>query len=152
MDLKQKRIFFLGDSITEGVGASCPECGYVSVFEKLSGAYVKNYGVAGTRIARQTNCTIPEWDENDFLTRVDNMDDDASVVFVLGGTNDYGHDDAQIGDFNSRSEYTFYGAMHILCNKLINKYPFAQIVFATPLHRVMRGAIPKGQTLKSMLK
>lgn len=63
------------------------------------------------------------------------MDDDADVVVILGGTNDYGHGDAELVDFNSKSEYTFYGAMHILCNKLIHKYPSAEIVFATPLHR-----------------
>ena len=148
MELKNKKVFFLGDSITEGVGASCPECGFVSVFGQISGAEVKNYGAAGTRIARQTNCTTPEWDSNDFMTRVDNMEENADAVFVLGGTNDYGHGDAEIGSFDSRSEYTFYGAMHILCNKLISKYPSAEIVFATPLHRCDEDGNSKNASLK----
>ena len=42
MELKGKKIYFLGDSITEGVGASDAEHCYVSVFGKLSGAIVKN--------------------------------------------------------------------------------------------------------------
>lgn len=33
------------------------------------------------------------------------------------------------------SEHTFYGAMHSLCIKLLNKYPDAEVVFVTPLHR-----------------
>lgn len=41
MELKGKKIYFLGDSITEGVGASDAEHCYVSVFGKLSGAIVK---------------------------------------------------------------------------------------------------------------
>ena len=41
MELKGKKIYFLGDSITEGVGASDTEHCYVSVFGKLSGAVVK---------------------------------------------------------------------------------------------------------------
>ena len=51
MELKGKKIYFLGDSITEGVGASDAEHCYVSVFGKLSGAIVKNYGISATRIA-----------------------------------------------------------------------------------------------------
>ncbi len=142
MELTSKKVYFLGDSITEGVGASSPERGYVSVFAKKSGAIVKNYGIGGTRIARQTNRACNSWDNNDFITRVEHMKDDADIVFVFGGTNDYGHGDAEIGDFNSKSEYTFYGAMHILCNKLIRKYPSAEIVFATPLHRCDEDGFP----------
>ena len=41
MELKGKKIYFLGDSITEGVGASDAEHCYVSVFGKLSGTIVK---------------------------------------------------------------------------------------------------------------
>ena len=53
MELKGKSIFFLGDSITEGVGASEYDKSYVPVFAELSGANVKNYGISGSRIARQ---------------------------------------------------------------------------------------------------
>ena len=63
-----------------------------------------------------------QWDR-DFVGRVDEMKENADVVVVFGGTNDFGHGDAEIGDFNSRSEYTFYGGMHSLCMKLLNKYP-----------------------------
>lgn len=59
MILKNKRVLFLGDSITEGVGVSSPEKCYVSVFGKMSGAIVKNYGIGGTRIAKQTRKSTP---------------------------------------------------------------------------------------------
>ncbi len=134
MKLKNKRVLFLGDSITEGVGASAYDKSYVPVFARLSGAEVENYGIGGTRIAKQTEKTQERWDR-DFVGRIDEMADDADVVVVFGGTNDFGHGDAQIGNFASRSEYTFYGALHSLCIKLLNKYPTAQIVFVTPLHR-----------------
>lgn len=140
MDLQGKKVNFLGDSITEGAGTSSPDKRYVSVFGKISGAEVRNYGIGGTRIARQTKPSDPVWDQ-DFVSRVDEMTDDADVVVVFGGTNDYGHGDAAIGDFSSRDEHTFYGAMHILCEKLINKYPDADIVFLTPLHRLNEDAV-----------
>lgn len=127
MELKNKKILFLGDSITEGVGASSPEKCYVSVFGKLSGAEVKNYGIGGTRIAKQSKISLSEESDRDFMSRVDEMDSEADVVVVFGGTNDFGHGDSTIGDFSSRDECTFYGALHILCTSLINKYPKADI-------------------------
>lgn len=136
METKNKKINFLGDSITEGVGASCPENNYVSVFGRISGAQVRNYGIGGTRIAKQRSKSDSEKWDMDFVGRVEDMDADADIVVVFGGTNDFGHGDSKIGDFESRDEYTFYGAMHSLCIKLINKYPNSEIIFMTPLHRL----------------
>lgn len=136
MNLEGKKVLFLGDSITEGVGASSKDTCYVSVFGKISGAEVKNFGISGTRIAAQKIPSENERHDKDFMSRVAEMDENADVVVVFGGTNDFGHGDARIGKFDSRDEYTFYGAMHILCTKLINKYPDAEIVFMTPLHRL----------------
>lgn len=136
MELKNKKILFLGDSITEGVGASSPDKCYVSVFGKLSGAEVKNYGIGGTRIAKQSKISLSEESDRDFMSRVDELDSEADAVVVFGGTNDFGHGDSAIEDFSSRDECTFYGALHILCTSLINKYPNAEIIFITPLHRV----------------
>lgn len=136
MELKNKKILFLGDSITEGIGTSSPEKCYVSVFGRMSGAEVKNYGISGTRIAKQTHKSKNERWDMDFPSRVDIMDENADVIVVFGGTNDFGHGDSKIGDMNSKDEHTFYGALHSLCNKLICKYPKAEIVFVTPLHRL----------------
>lgn len=136
MKLKGKKVVFLGDSITAGSGASCVENGYVSVFGKISGADVRNYGIGGTRIARQKQPSCEPTHDLDFVQRVDDMEEDADIVAVFGGTNDYGHGDASLGTFESRDVYTFYGAMHTLCQKLINKYPKAVIFFITPLHRI----------------
>ena len=135
MELKNKTVLFLGDSITEGAGTSSPEYNYVSVFSRLSGAECVNYGIGGTRIARQTVKTNERWD-SDFVGRADKMQDKADVIVVFGGTNDFGHGDAKIGTFDSRDVYTFTGALHVLCEKLITRYPDAVIVFLTPLHRL----------------
>lgn len=66
----------MGDSITEGAGASCVERGYVSVFGKISGADVRNYGIGGTRIARQKQPSDESRYNLYFVMRVDDMDDD----------------------------------------------------------------------------
>ena len=140
MDLKNKRVVFLGDSITQGVGASCDANAYVNVFKRKSGAEVFNFGISGTRIAEQSKPSPePSFDET-FERRAKKMPKEADVVVVFGGTNDFGHGDAAFGCFEDRSLYTFFGALHSLCRMLIEKYPSSHIVFMTPLHRLSENA------------
>ena len=52
MELKGKKINFLGDRITEGVGATDPEAMYVNIVKHDAElAEARNYGISGTRIA-----------------------------------------------------------------------------------------------------
>ena len=136
MKLEGKKINFLGDSITEGHGVSCVENVYWSLIKREYGlCEARGYGIGGTRIAKQTVASEnPRWDL-DFLGRYEEMDNDADVVVIFGGTNDYGHGDAKLGEISDRSPYTFYGACHTLFEGVINKYPEATIVVMTPLHR-----------------
>lgn len=136
MELKGKKIVFLGDSITEGVGTSSQEHTFWKVFERRTGAECFGYGIGGTRIAMQhvVPSENPAWDLY-FGSRVEEMRPDADVVVVFGGTNDFGHGDAPLGEMSDRDEETFFGALHSLFLKLINKYPEAQLVVMTPLHR-----------------
>ncbi len=136
MELKGRKINFLGDSITEGVGTSGQEHIFWNVLGKTTGATVRGYGISGSRIARQWHPENPEdRHERWFVTRVPEMDPDADVIVVFGGTNDWGHGDAPLGTFADRTDDTFYGAMHNLCLALLEKYPAAVIIFMTPLHR-----------------
>lgn len=134
MELKGLKINFLGDSITEGVGVEKPEEIYLNLIKVNEGlAEARNYGISGSRLARQQ-------DGGDqcggaYSVRYADMDNDADVVVVFGGTNDYGHGNAPMGSFADRTVDTYYGACHVLMEGLINKYPAATIVFMTPLHR-----------------
>ena len=136
MNLKGLKINFLGDSITEGHGATSRDKVYHQLIkEKYGLAEARNYGIGGTRIARQKTVSAnPIWDR-DFMERCDEMSDDADAVIVFGGTNDFGHGDASIGSFDNMDIYTFYGALRTLMEKLINKYQGKPIVFLTPIHR-----------------
>lgn len=135
--LEGKRIAFLGDSITEGVGASSSDKCYVSVFRALTGATVFNCGIGGTRIAVQKNKTVnsPEFDRY-FASRIAAMPPELDYVVVFGGTNDFGHGDAPLGAFGDDTTGTFYGAVRRLYLDLYEKYPTARIVAALPLHRL----------------
>ncbi len=135
MELKGKKLAFLGDSITEGHGVACEENIFWKRLEQMTGAQCYGYGIGGTRIARQLHHKDPSYVDQRFSTRIDQMIPDADVVVVFGGTNDFGHGDAPMGTMNDRTEDTFYGAMHVLLQRLIEKYPAAQLVVMTPLHR-----------------
>ena len=135
MDIAGKTVAFLGDSITEGVGASCVENRFTDVFARLTGGVALNYGVSATRIARQKVVTEDLCDR-DFNMRVEEIDASADVVVVFGGTNDFGHGDAPIGKFTDNTVYTFYGALHVLYRQLLERFPEKDIIVLTPLHRL----------------
>ena len=141
MELKGKKIVFLGDSITEGHGVSDRENTFVSRIGRECREAV-NCGIGGTRIARQTNPSNERWDL-DFCLRAKELDVDADAVVVFGGTNDFGHGDAPIGTFEDRTEYTFWGACHCLMQTLLERYPGKPILICTPIHRLTEDN-PKG--------
>ena len=133
MELKGKKINFLGDSITEGCGT---DLRFDQIIAEKTGAVCRNYGIGGTRIARNKALSVnPLWDQY-YDSRVDSMDPDADVIVVFGGTNDFGHGDAMPGTMSDRTVDTFYGALHTLITHLKTRYPLAEIVFITPLHRL----------------
>ena len=137
MQLEGKIINFLGDSITQGVGVENIENVYLNrIKNEFSLKKANNYGISGTRFARQNvPSEVPSFDQ-DFCSRVDSMDPDADVIVVFGGTNDYGHGDAPIGEPGDRTCDTFWGACHELMSKLVTRYPGKPIVIMTPLHRL----------------
>ena len=138
MELKNKKIAFLGDSITEGVGVTDLSNMYYNRIQRECGIrelYID--GIGGTRIARQKNPSEKPRHDLYFIPRVDDIDEDCDLIVVFGGTNDFGHGDAPIGRPIDRTPYTFYGALHTLFTGLINKYPTSKICVITPLHRLV---------------
>lgn len=145
MELYGKKINFLGDSITEGGCASRPENRYVDVMQrKYALAQARNYGISGTRIARQRVTYLDPNFDRDFCSRYSAMDSDADIIVVFGGTNDYGHGDAPMGTVSDRTPETFTGACHYLFSRLPGQFPKAKIVILTPLHRSDENT-PKGE-------
>lgn len=143
MELSGKKINFLGDSITQGCCATVPEKGFVEMMKTMYGlAESRNYGIGGTRIARQLGTYDWTRSDGDFCSRYAEMDADTDIILVFGGTNDHGHGDAPFGCDTDRTADTFSGACHVLFSGLQYTYPQATIVVATPLHRAEEG-LPK---------
>ncbi len=141
MKLKGMIFNFLGDSITQGVGVSEDSKRYFELIKEEYGlSRVNGYGISGTRFARQSVPSEEPSFDKFFASRVDEMEN-ADAVVVFGGTNDFGHGDAPIGEFSDRTPDTFYGACHDLFTRLIEKYPGKPIVIMTPLHRTEESEI-----------
>ncbi len=135
MELKNKSIVFLGDSITQGSGTTGPDKVFHQLIKEkyeLKEAY--NCGISGTRIAKQTAFSNHIYDIY-FASRIDFCPEEADAVVVFGGTNDYGHGDAVIGDEASQDVSTFFGGLNVLYDKIKKKYPKARLVFMTPIER-----------------
>ena len=149
-DIENEKIFaennkilinFLGDSITEGLKWQKKEifCFYLS---KWLNVRINNQGYHATRIARQDD------DDKDFNYRLKDLDDKAYFTFIFGGTNDYAMGEAELGDINSDSYYTFYGALKNLVKDLLKKFNNDKICFILPLSRFDENKIIKHGTLE----
>ena len=135
MELKDITINFLGDSITEGKGVLLPENRFVDRIASRAGCICRNYGVGGTRIARQSKASDPTRYDLDYNARFLCMDHNADLIVVFGGTNDFGHGDAPMGSKGDSSVYTFYGAVQSLYTSIRTRYDSSQVIILTPLHR-----------------
>ncbi len=147
MELNGKIIDFLGDSITEGVGVTDRANNrYDNRLKKMCELKaVHNYGIGGTRIAHQsTPSEKPRYDLC-FCGRAYDLDKDADIIVVFGGSNDYGHGDAPMGAIGDKTPATFCGAVWFLMNFLKTEYANKTIVFMTPARRVGDTEIPKRQ-------
>jgi lysophospholipase L1-like esterase len=138
-----KKANFLGDSITQGLyynGSSyvtATKPWHQHLKELLGLSVARNYGVSGTHISGAYTVSDGESDQtNNFVSRYPTMDNDADLIVVFGGTNDFGHSaTAPFGTMADRTDISFYGGLHVLMSGLVNKYLGKTIVFMTPLHR-----------------
>lgn len=117
----------LGDSITDDIYVPCHYYSYIQA--RNPQLKVRNYGVSGSRIGGRSACGR----DDVFCRRYQEMEP-ADIITVWGGVNDWGQNQpTPIGTFDDRTEDTFYGALHILCKGLQDKFPMSFILFATPI-------------------
>lgn len=149
--MKDIKMNCLGDSITYGYlneQGDAMKKSYPTVLKEiLKLNTVRNYGINGSTIADG---------ENPMYIRYKDMDDDANIVSVLAGTNDFGREEIEISPLGTNKDKqgnTVYGALDILCQGLKEKYPKALLFFMTPL-RCKEDTIPNqyGYTLEDVKK
>ena len=121
----------LGDSITTYTPGSS-NSNYHDWWAKWYHLTNEDKGISGTKLSGTT--------ETAFVNRYGEMRDDADLVTVKGGTNDFGG--TSKGTNSDRTVTTYMGALRILMEGLIEKYPDRQIVFFTPIKRCENNQTP----------
>ena len=135
MELKNRKVAVLGDSITEGVGTTGPDALYHAILAKKYNWDLYVDGISGTRIAPQRRPSDNPRFDLDFISRIKDLPTDAEIVVFFGGTNDFGHGDAPFGKWGDITPETFCGACFRFMKGMIEHNPNAVYVIMTPLHR-----------------
>ena len=135
----------LGDSITFGAqypsGAAMDTPYPEAVGQILNVKAALNFGISGSTVCASSVGYYG------MCERYAEMPDDADIVSVMGGVNDY-IIRIPLGKFGDTDTTTFYGALNALAKGLTEKYPNAFIFFMTPLKfRGNEGVMGNGGTL-----
>lgn len=123
-NLTGKKWLIIGDSITDQKHSPQTKK-YHDYIKERTGCTVINYGLSGTGYTT----------EETFLERLMRTPLDVDYVTVFGGTNDFRLGKKPLGEFGDATNDTFYGALDIFLQALIQKYPTKQLSVITPLPR-----------------
>lgn len=122
---------FLGDSNT-AVNVNKSKPWWQWVVELLGITSYVNYGTNGATLSflgaeGKRMCEMYE-----------NMDDDASLIFVMGGVNEFRADtQTPFGTTADTVPATISGAVRYICRGLQRKYPGKPVVFITPTNQTL---------------
>lgn len=148
---KDKKVCFLGDSITDGVGVT-KETVYWSLLGKNIGIKPYGYGHNGSKFFGLLNQAEAMFEQHK---------SDVDAIFLFAGTNDfYGNiplgdwfveskktvsktlknDGTDISEIRKHREFnfdtkTFKGSINSVLSYLKTNYPDKQIILMTPIHR-----------------
>ncbi len=153
MKLEGKKIAFLGDSITEGVGLADQNNRYDNILLREYGlAGTQNQSISGSRLAHQMSPSEKPHYDLCFCGRAYWLDPSADICVVYGGVNDYIHGDAYIGTETDTTPATFHGGVNFLMRALKEKFPEKPIVFMTPARSCLRGVTDELPSPRPMKK
>lgn len=120
--LKSLKLGILGDSITEGTGASVAAKSYAAMLG-AEFASINNYGIGGS-------CMSQHWSKP-MVGRWSSMASTLDFIIIFGGVNDF-YASAPLGDNDSTTTTDFNGALNVIIDGLLNKYPAKQLLLVTP--------------------
>ena len=133
ISLQNKNITFFGDSITWGQ-SSTSSGQIVNCYAKLLCDYfqatIDNQAISGSRICDLNNSS------SSILNKILNYSGNPDIIFIAGGTNDYGHSEqSPLGNFDDTIYSTLFGSLNLICQHLKLNYPNIPVIFVTPINR-----------------
>lgn len=143
--LKNKKITFLGDSITYGYDGANPNnrvnLPYPQIIQNLTKSKVTNLGINGSTISGNGQQVDNEYHNgySPMNIRIQDVNPNQDYLFVFGGTNDYGSRSSlqTIGEITDTTNQTFYGSLNIICDYYYNNFVQnnMKLIFITPIKR-----------------
>ena len=131
-----KKIAVDGDSIIQGYAND--NRSFATYCCEALGCTIGNTAIGGSTLAVKESSPT---ERDPLVDRYSDMEAaDAAVIAI--GTNDWNYSWTPFGDMSSSDKYTFYGALKILCEGLLEKYSGKPLVFCTPIKRSQTGGIP----------
>lgn len=135
-------INWIGDSIVDGQDFDEQVCNALNLTKltidgtEAQSGQTPTGGINGSTIAKAGDGTNTR---NAICARYSLMPENADIIAVSAGTNDFQYAWCPIGTINDAddgtSDTTFYGALKHLCKGLIDRYPKKVIFFTTPIKR-----------------
>jgi lysophospholipase L1-like esterase len=128
-----KKLLCMGDSITEGAGASnLATTSYPPLIANLTGMVVTNVGHSGARWQRDGSANEPISIVNVASTTNFSTYD---YVTIFAGTNDWGGGALPIGTVTDTVENTMCGAINKTLQYIFTSNPSAKVAIITPMFR-----------------
>lgn len=123
-----KKIIAIGDSMVQGHSIS-KDAGWLAMIANRNSMRYVNYGINGRYMSNKLYGEYPG-----VVDSFQDMDDDADYIIVFAGTND-ATASVTIGNDDSIDPSEFKGALNLICDGLLTKYPTKHIMFITPYLR-----------------
>lgn len=126
-----KKIVAIGDSMVQGHSLSdAANQTWLAKLANRNNMTRVNYGINGTYLSNKLYGTY-----DGAVIRYTQMANDADYIIVFAGANDARNSGVPMGTDDSTDNTTFKGALNVLCDGLITKYPNKKIGFITPYLR-----------------
>ena len=156
--LKNKKITFLGDSITYGFNGANPGTRvtnpYPAIIQSLTKCISTNLGINGSTISGTGEKEGGVYQGYQPMNiRITNVNLNQDYLIVFGGTNDYGAGESikTLGTIEDTTNLSFYGSLDIICKYYYDNFIVngMKIGFITPIQRTnQNNQNSKGYILK----
>ena len=145
LPFKDKYICIQGDSISDDREVGGLQGFYIPNMLKNLGINSNNYtnfSISGQPITNTTE-TQNWWSNRSKFTDLKNSGVEPDIIFLWGGTNDFGLSLPIGTDIDSTNHNELRGALNDILTLLIETFPNAQIIMATPMQRNTGHQAPK---------
>lgn len=122
--LEGGKLLILGDSYCAGFGLASETENWTNIVAERCGLELSNYSISGSTLTKGGNDPMVE-------RCMSLPEGEYDIIIVQGGSNDWSIG-AELGEKDSRDEYTLMGALNVILDHMEEMYPDATLICFTP--------------------